>query len=205
MSGFCISLLFLQFVFLTFWGIFAIDRELVYPANMDLYIPVALNHYWVRMPLSTFIVVTQVGSSASSVYHSLSSICFCTPNVFCICIQEVRWSTKYSCKVCYICVFQWNMNAFAVHNFCLLVPNRASDIITSPLRIVTLLGDSLHYQVLRRVPRWCSSIVFSSHPTQHSAIAVTVLIEMFLVYHKYPSTSTALLILFGFCTGYVVW
>ena len=118
---------------------------------------------------------------------------------------EVRWSTKYSCKVCYICVFQWNMNAFAVHNFCLLVPNRASDIITSPLRIVTLLGDSLHYQVLRRVPRWCSSIVFSSHPTQHSAIAVTVLIEMFLVYHKYPSTSTALLILFGFCTGYVVW
>ena len=60
MSAFCISLLFLQFVFLTFWGIFAIDRELVYPSNMDLYIPVALNHYWVRMPLSALIVATQV-------------------------------------------------------------------------------------------------------------------------------------------------
>ena len=83
--------------------------------------------------------------------------------------------------------------------------NGASNIIKWPLRVVTVQECSLQYQILRRVPRWCSSIAFSSHPTQHSAIAVTVLIEMFLVYHKYPSTSTALLILFGFCTGYVVW
>ena len=89
-SAFCISLIFLQFVFLTFWGIFAIDRELVYPANMDLYIPVALNHYWVRTPLSTLIVVTQIRISAASVYHSLSfKICFCTPIISCRCIQEV--------------------------------------------------------------------------------------------------------------------
>ena len=52
---------------------------------------------------------------------------------------------------------------------------------------------------------WMFHFSASSHPTQHTTIAVTVLVEMFLVYHKYPSTSTAVLILFGFCTTYVVW
>ena len=66
----CVSLIPPQFVFLTFWGIFAIDRELVYPANMDLYIPVTLNHYWVRPPLQSLLVAANsgyLGSLESSV------------------------------------------------------------------------------------------------------------------------------------------
>ena len=42
-----VSFVLFQFVFVSFWGIFAIDRELVYPLEMDNHIPVLLNHFWV--------------------------------------------------------------------------------------------------------------------------------------------------------------
>ena len=38
-----------QFVVLTFWGIYAVDRELVYPKHLDKIVPVWLNHIMVGM------------------------------------------------------------------------------------------------------------------------------------------------------------
>ncbi len=40
----------LQFVVITFWGLYAVDRELVYPAHLDKIIPWWLNHVMVRTP-----------------------------------------------------------------------------------------------------------------------------------------------------------
>ena len=40
-----------QFVCITFWGIYAIDREYIYPAEVDEFIPQLLNHFWVRKQL----------------------------------------------------------------------------------------------------------------------------------------------------------
>lgn len=34
------------FIVLTFWGIYAYDRQLVYPANFDKVVPTWLNHFW---------------------------------------------------------------------------------------------------------------------------------------------------------------
>ena len=34
------------FVALTFWGIYAVDRKLVYPERFDLFVPSFLNHFW---------------------------------------------------------------------------------------------------------------------------------------------------------------
>ena len=39
----------LQFVAITFWSIYAVDRELIYPARLDEHIPTILNHFWVRV------------------------------------------------------------------------------------------------------------------------------------------------------------
>ena len=36
----------LQFVAVMFWGIYAIDRELIYPTFLDNTIPTILNHLW---------------------------------------------------------------------------------------------------------------------------------------------------------------
>ena len=37
-----------QFVLIAFWGVYAIDREYIYPAKLDEFIPQLLNHFWVR-------------------------------------------------------------------------------------------------------------------------------------------------------------
>jgi hypothetical protein len=42
-----VFLFYLQFVVLTFWGIYAVDRELVYPKALDKLIPPWLNHIMV--------------------------------------------------------------------------------------------------------------------------------------------------------------
>ena len=34
------------FVTLTFWGIYAVDRRLIYPERFDLIVPAFLNHFW---------------------------------------------------------------------------------------------------------------------------------------------------------------
>lgn len=34
------------FVAITFWGLYAVDRELVYPAVLDKAVPLYLNHFW---------------------------------------------------------------------------------------------------------------------------------------------------------------
>lgn len=41
-------LIFPQFVAISFWGIYAFDRELVYPVRLDEHIPPILNHFWVN-------------------------------------------------------------------------------------------------------------------------------------------------------------
>lgn len=48
---------FFQFVVLTFWGIYAIDRELVYPKALDKVIPSWLNHI---MVIYTYILAIHV-------------------------------------------------------------------------------------------------------------------------------------------------
>lgn len=48
---------FFQFVVLTFWGIYAIDRELVYPKALDKVIPSWLNHI---MVIYTYILTIHV-------------------------------------------------------------------------------------------------------------------------------------------------
>jgi len=40
-----------QFVVMTFWGIYAVDRELVYPKHLDALIPQWLNHSMVCFTL----------------------------------------------------------------------------------------------------------------------------------------------------------
>lgn len=40
-----------QFVVVLFWGIYFVDRELVYPLVLDQYIPVSLNHCWHTFPI----------------------------------------------------------------------------------------------------------------------------------------------------------
>ena len=51
--------MFLQFVAVAFWGIYAIDREMIYPFRLEEYNPAILNHFWVSFPqnslLRTFI------------------------------------------------------------------------------------------------------------------------------------------------------
>ena len=34
-----------------FWGIYFVDREMVYPQELDKYIPAMLNHCWHTLPL----------------------------------------------------------------------------------------------------------------------------------------------------------
>jgi len=41
-------LIFLQFVFASFWSLYTYDRELVYPKVLDEIIPTWLNHAMVR-------------------------------------------------------------------------------------------------------------------------------------------------------------
>ena len=60
-------LLSLQFVAVMFWGIYAIDRELIYPAYLDNTIPFVLNHCW-----HTLIVVC-VLIELVVVFHQLPS------------------------------------------------------------------------------------------------------------------------------------
>ena len=43
-----LSFLVFQFVFMTFWGIYAVDRELVFPKALDKIIPSWMNHVMVR-------------------------------------------------------------------------------------------------------------------------------------------------------------
>ena len=47
----CLTCL-LQFISLTFWGLYALDREIIYPAYLDEFIPQILNHYWVSTPVA---------------------------------------------------------------------------------------------------------------------------------------------------------
>ena len=63
----CLFVMSLQFVAVMFWGIYAIDRELIYPAYMDNTIPFVLNHCW-----HTFIVVC-VLIELVFVFHPLPS------------------------------------------------------------------------------------------------------------------------------------
>ena len=82
--------------------------------------------------------------------------------------------------------------------------NVANDYYTILMNCCSVTMCQLHNAALLPTTSMPPSSA-SSHPLQHSTIAVAVLIEMFLVYHKYPKTSTAVLILFGFCTIYIVW
>jgi len=41
-------IVFLKIVFLMFWGLYALDRELVHPSSLDDVIPSWANHMWVR-------------------------------------------------------------------------------------------------------------------------------------------------------------
>lgn len=43
-----------------FWGLYAVDRELVYPLVLDKHIPVSLNHCWHTAPLILVLLETLV-------------------------------------------------------------------------------------------------------------------------------------------------
>ena len=42
---------------LSFWGIYAIDRELIYPVRLDEHLPQILNHYWVSIIIIIIVIV----------------------------------------------------------------------------------------------------------------------------------------------------
>ena len=44
----------LQFVVISFWVIYAIDRELIYPVRLDEHLPQILNHYWVSIIINYY-------------------------------------------------------------------------------------------------------------------------------------------------------
>lgn len=48
-----------QFVVLSFWGIYAVDRELVYPKELDKIIPAWLNHIMVRAIVLDLVIKIQ--------------------------------------------------------------------------------------------------------------------------------------------------
>ena len=55
---------------MTFWGIYAVDRELVYPKALDKLIPPWLNHIMVRIeftPSSMCVVKTSVNPTRERV------------------------------------------------------------------------------------------------------------------------------------------
>lgn len=59
----------LQFVAIAFWGIYAVDRELIYPARLDEHIPAILNHFWVRVAVmeGCIVIFTEKNFATNSI------------------------------------------------------------------------------------------------------------------------------------------
>lgn len=70
---------------LMFWGIYFIDREMVYPQELDKYIPSYLNHCWHTVP-AIFIVL-----EAIIVFHRYPSKMLSAVFVFVISTTYIVW------------------------------------------------------------------------------------------------------------------
>ena len=74
-----------QFVGVMFWAIYLADREVIFPTELDQYIPQGLNHCWHTFP------VLIVFLEAVIVFHRYPSTKLCAFGVFMLSALYIVW------------------------------------------------------------------------------------------------------------------